>query len=669
VLDFSGAKCYNAASPNDRKGAIALIKTEALDAYRAARKKGLKTYRDDVDHGRYPYVQALDECLDGHAVLGRIELGVCTVPIERIVGTVNAGRRTAFASDFMPLLEPDTEFGAKWIALCDAHLSDEGIHDPIRCFEYYGDFYVQEGNKRLSVLKHFGAPSVACSVLRIVPPESDDPKTRLYYAFLSFYHLSRTYAITFQTPERYQKLIAALGFEPDAVWTDAQRQRVLSGFTLFSNAAARVKLPDGVTVSDAFLNWLSAYSLDDLKTLSPEQLALSIGASAATVGADVSVTTEAAPPSKGVLAKLYDAMFLPTHLHAAFVHEYAPEASNWTHAHEQGRLFAESALSGRVTTAAYTVDAAHDADACFEQAIRDGAQIVFATTPSLIASCRRAAAAHPDAKILNCSVAMPYPGVRTYYSRIYESKFLSGVVAGACSHSDRIGYVAAAPIFGVPASINAFALGARLVNPRAVVKLRWSCTESDPFSALQRDGVDVISNHELFAPQAPCAPYGLIRLHDNGLQEALAAPYWNWGAFYQKLLSDILEGHWEDESANRSAIAVNYWWGMQSGTVGITLAEKLPEGVRTLTETLARALSEGRLNPFRRVMSDQDGIVRNDGTRWLSPAEILHMDWLSDTVEGGIPAFSEILPMAQNIVRLEGIYREDLPPQKDGLIL
>ena len=68
-------------------------------------------------------------------------------------------------------------------------------------------------------------------------------------------------------------------------------------------------------------------------------------------------------------------------------------------------------------------------------------------------------------------------------------------------------------------------------------------------------------------------------------------------------------------------------------------------------------------------MSDQSGIVRSDGSRWFTPEEILHMDWLLDTVEGGIPAFSEILPMAQNIVRLEGIYREAIPPVREGPIL
>jgi basic membrane lipoprotein Med (substrate-binding protein (PBP1-ABC) superfamily) len=646
-----------------------LSRTEAAEAYRNAHKRALKTYRDDADHGRYPYPQVLDDLLDGAHVAGRIELGVINIPTDRVVGTVTAGRRTVFSRDFMPLPDPNTEFGAKWITLCDAHLSAEGICDPIRCYEYFGNFFVQEGNKRLSVMRYFDAPAVPASVLRIVPAYSNDPDTRLYYEFLEFYHLSKTYAFRFTKPGRYRKLIAALGFEPDEIWTEEQRRRVLSAYTLFSESASRIKFPEGVGMADAFLNWVSVYAHNDFSALSPETLQSSLNASVKDSEADATVATEAEPAGRNLLSRIYDAMFLPTHLNAAFIHEYAPEDSNWVRGHELGRLYAEEKLKDRITTRAYVAEPGTDPNALFAQAVKDGAEVIFATTPSLIDVCRRAAAAYPSVKILNCSVAMPYPGVRTYYSRIYETKFLAGAIAGACSHSDRLGYVASAPIFGVPASINAFALGARLVNPRAVVKLRWSCIESDPLSALVKDGVDVISNHEWFTPETPQPPYGLIRIQSDGTQEPLAATYWNWGAFYEKLLNDILLGHWEDESANRSAAAINYWWGMQSGVIGITPSEKLPEGIKALTEVLKSAIIEGRLDPFRRVMSDQEGIVKNDGNRWLSPSEILHMDWLSDTVEGSIPAFSEILPVAQSIVRLLGVYRDEIPPVKDGPIL
>ena len=105
---------------------------EASAQYAQALKVGQKTYKECVLEGRYPYLQILDEILTDSMVAGRVDMGVIDIPSEQIVGTKSVGRRTAFAADFMPLLGQDTEFAAKWIELCAAHLSDEGIRDPVR---------------------------------------------------------------------------------------------------------------------------------------------------------------------------------------------------------------------------------------------------------------------------------------------------------------------------------------------------------------------------------------------------------------------------------------------------------------------------------------------------------------------------------------------------------
>ena len=73
------------------------------------------------------------------------------VPAEWIVGTRAASRANAFARNFMPLLAPHTEFGMKWGELCESHV-EEGIRDNVKVYEYMNRYYVQEGNKRVSVL-------------------------------------------------------------------------------------------------------------------------------------------------------------------------------------------------------------------------------------------------------------------------------------------------------------------------------------------------------------------------------------------------------------------------------------------------------------------------------------------------------------------------------------
>ena len=88
------------------------------------------------------------------------------IPLALVVGTKHEGRNNAFARNFMPLLSSSSEFADKWITLCDAHLN-EGIREPVKLYEYRNRFYVEEGNKRVSILKYFEADSVDAYVIRI----------------------------------------------------------------------------------------------------------------------------------------------------------------------------------------------------------------------------------------------------------------------------------------------------------------------------------------------------------------------------------------------------------------------------------------------------------------------------------------------------------------------
>ena len=137
-----------------------MLRQEASEQYQKALKLGQKQHRNDVVHGRYPYPQVLDEFFDEYMSAGRVEIGRVEIPMDQIVGTVTSGRKSTFSSNFMPLLPLESEFAMKWINLCAAHLGDEGIREPIVCVEYMGRFYVQEGNKRVSVLKSYEASTI-----------------------------------------------------------------------------------------------------------------------------------------------------------------------------------------------------------------------------------------------------------------------------------------------------------------------------------------------------------------------------------------------------------------------------------------------------------------------------------------------------------------------------
>ena len=656
---------------------------EANEQYQKALKLGQKNYKERVIRGKYPYPQVLDEVLDEHMVSGYAELGVIEIPTEQIVGTKTAGRRSAFASNFMPLLDIDTEFAAKWMALCAAHLGDEGIRDPIRCYEYLGRFYVQEGNKRVSVLRSYGAPTIPGYVIRVVPKWSEDPEIRAYYDFMASYRLTGLYRVYFSRPGNFAKLQAALGFEPDHEWTADERQHFVAGLTYFREAlrkqAGSEDLP--VTVSDALLVWLRVYQFEQLWSLSAAELTKSIAAvwpdiKLFAAAAPISVSTETeeqksdedAPPPN-LFGRLLHAVF-PDHLNVAFINEYRPENSTWVRAHDLGREYLEAVMGDKVSVKAYYD--VHPGEAAIEtmmKAVEDGAQVIFATSPPLIGGCRKLAAKYPGLRVLNCSASMPYAGVRTYYSRIYEGKFITGAIAGAMSRDGEIGYVASNPIFGVPASINAFALGSRLTNPRSRIKVRWSCVERDALGALAKDGLEFISNIDVPTPDRMKETWGLCQAQPDGTLLSLASPYWHWGSFYVKLVRSIFSGGWDELNLRDEERAVNYWWGMSSRAVDVLLSKQLPDGVAQLVQILRKGVTDGSIEPFRRPIRSQDGQIRNDGEKWFSPEEILHMDWLCDCVDGSIPSYEELLPRSKPIVRLQGVYRDQIPPEKEGPVL
>ena len=189
-----------------------------------------------MSRGEYPYPPALDDILKNVPVAGYAELGLVDIPMDRVAGTVSAGRVAALAGNLMPLLPPNSEFGTKWINLCDAHL-EEGIREPVRCYEYLGRFYILEGNKRCSVLKSFGAPVVQGRVTRVVPRYAED------HEIMRFYELSGVYGLDFRHRGSFDRLQAALGFEPDHVWTEEERLSFRAGYAHFLAAFEKSRPP------------------------------------------------------------------------------------------------------------------------------------------------------------------------------------------------------------------------------------------------------------------------------------------------------------------------------------------------------------------------------------------------------------------------------------------
>lgn len=656
---------------------MAGLNQDAVNQYNKALKLGQKYYDEKMREGEDPYLPALDELVPNLMGLPTQYLGLMDIPAGLIAGTKTAGRQDAFAGNFMPLLERSSEFGMKWVNLCVSHLS-EGIREPIRAFEYLGKFYVQEGNKRVSVLRSFGARKISAIVTRIYPSETGtDPETLASYRdFLKFYNLSGLYSVCFTNSRNYQKLQAGLGMEPDHVWTGEEKNAFVSRFFLFSEMYEEKNKGNetGLSAADALLCWLQVYPYESLKTMSAKELEKSIESVWPEIlllagGHNEPLSMKPVTVEKTFFSKLFSQEL--SFVHVAFIHSASASGGNWTKGHENGAEWLVNALPGRVTTENYYADP-QNAEEVMEEAIRDGAKVIFVTASTLLSATRRVAALHPEVILLICALSMPMAGVRSYYSRIYEAKFIAGAIAGAMSDSNHIGYVARYPIFGVPAEINAFALGARMTNANAKIDLRWTGRDEDPFGELFDlgirviSGTDIISQKDLEKPQS--YNYGTFLRDENGKNHILVAPCWYWGTFYERVMRYILNDEWNEVSVSLGG-EVDYWWGLDSGVIDIKFSEALPYGATQLAKILKKGIISGVIDIFKTHMRDNTGILRNDGTRSMAPTEIMQMDWLLDNVNGTIPAFTELLPMAQSLTRILGVYRDELPPEKEDFFL
>ena len=328
-------------------------------------------------------------------------------------------------------------------------------------------------------------------------------------------------------------------------------------------------------------------------------------------------------------------------LKIAFIHTKTVETSSWTYGHDLGRSHLEQVLKEQIVIHSYfQADSPEEEVNCFEQAIKDGNTVIFSTSPKLLDISSRYAVKYPKLKILNCSLNTGGKHLRTYYGRLYEAKFLIGVIAGVMSQSDKVGYIADYPIYGMIANINAFALGVQMVNPKIKVYLEWSKLKPEFSKSPMKDiRVSFISGRDFIKPEEGSARFGLYDANGGELVN-LAMPVWNWGVFYEKIVRSILNGTWKQGGLEGKNESINYWWGMSSGMIDVICSKRLPSGMVKLIELLKKSICSGDFNPF------SDGITTE---------EIVTMDWLADNIIGTIPTMDDLVEDAKPIVQVQGV--------------
>lgn len=629
-----------------------------VEEYDRVNRLAIKDFHSKNLRGMYPYLQVLDDILSYNNICSEVNLGLVEIPIDQIVGTKSADRTNAFASNFMPLLPRGTEFANKWCNLYEAHL-EEGIRDPVIAYEFMNRFYIQEGNKRVSVLKSCDAVTVSGFVTRLVPVPDDSDESKIYYEFLDFYEKTKINYLNFSQTGSYSKIVKLAGIEAEHIWTDSEKEQFHSSYIFFTKAfekkgGNRLSLTSG----DAFLLYLNIYGYEELLSkggievqqeianiwnefaLYPQKPEVKLIMNADQEAEKTPLVKRILPPN-------------PEPLKIAFIHAKTVETSSWTYGHDLGRNHLEQMLGERIVTRSYfQADSPEEAVDCFERAIADGNTVIFSTSPKQLDTSIKYAIKYPKLKILNCSLNTNCKHIKTYFGRLYEAKFLIGAIAGIMSQSDEIGYIADYPIYGMIANINAFALGAQMVNPRIKIYLKWSELKSEFAQEKKEDfSLSFISGRDFIRPGEDSTEFGLYDADGEELVN-LAMPVWNWGIFYEKTVRSILNGTWKQEGKNES---INYWWGMDSGMIDVICSNRLPSGTAKLVEVLKKSICSGEFSPFSGTIYSQDGPVREDMSDSITAEEIVAMDWLADNIIGSIPTMDAFVEEAKPIVEIQGV--------------
>lgn len=326
---------------------------------------------------------------------------------------------------------------------------------------------------------------------------------------------------------------------------------------------------------------------------------------------------------------------------AGFVYVGPVGDAGWTYSHNQGRLEMEELDYVEPSTYIESVPEGAESARVINGLVRKGHNLIFTTSFGYMDATIDVAKRNKDVTFMHCSGFKTAENVGTYFGRMYEPRYLSGIVAGKMTTKNVIGYVAAFPIPEVIRGINAFTLGVKSVNPQAEVRVVWTQTWFDP--GVERDaadslldvGADVLTMHQ-DAPatlQAAEARGAYVIGYNSDMREFapnafLTAPIWHWGALYTNIAEQVSNGTWKSEQI---------WYGLKENLVQLAdFNDKVPADVRAIVADKTAAIKAGTFHPFAGPIKDQNGKVVIAAGYTPTNSELLSMNYFVQGVQGTI---------------------------------
>lgn len=268
----------------------------------------------------------------------------------------------------------------------------------------------------------------------------------------------------------------------------------------------------------------------------------------------------------------------------------------------------------------------------------EGAQLIFLSSYGYSEEVKDVVGEYPNITFFANSSEYHDKNMTSYFARIYQARYLSGIIAGMHTKNGRIGYTAAMPNNEVNRGISAFALGVRKVNPRAKVIVAWTGAWDDEEkereatkNLINNSQVDVITYHQnqtYVVDEAEKAGIASIGYHaplEGASDNHLTAVVCDWNPIYKQLIQEFLRGKAKEQ---------NYWIGIENDAVGLSeYSGAVTQDERNEVEKAKNEILSGHA-VFSGEIYDNKGQLKCGKNETISDEEILeHFDWYAEGVE------------------------------------
>jgi basic membrane lipoprotein Med (substrate-binding protein (PBP1-ABC) superfamily) len=339
------------------------------------------------------------------------------------------------------------------------------------------------------------------------------------------------------------------------------------------------------------------------------------------------VTTLAAQPALADIA-------------VGYVYVGAKTDGGYNEAQDAGRLYVQKALPGVKTNFLENVPENAQVTQAMERMIGAGDKIIFATSYGYLPYALDLAKKYPKVTFMHCGGAKLAPNLGTYFADMYEAMYLSGIAAGKAAANGKIGFVAAHPIPQILQDVNAIALGAQTVNPKATVTVVYTGSWNDPakdvaaVNTLVDQGVQVVGMHvDSPIPVIEAAKKRGIKVigyHFDDMkfdpQGWLTGGYWNWGPLMASVVKEVEAGTWKSQAL---------YGNLKSGTAKLApFGPSVDAATRSLVLSKEKDIVAGKLDVWAGPIIAQDGKEIVPAGSTLPRAKIDSMDFFVKGVVG-----------------------------------